>query len=54
MVQQVMFWKNMSMLGAALVLVHFGAGPLSVDAAVYKARSEELRDPSIYPGDNVN
>jgi putative oxidoreductase len=31
-IQQVMFMKNLSMLGGALLLTHFGAGPLSFDA----------------------
>jgi len=31
-VQQAMFAKNLSMLGAALLLTQFGAGPVSVDA----------------------
>jgi len=26
-----MFMKNISMLGAALLIAHFGAGPLSLD-----------------------
>lgn len=30
--QQAMFAKNLSLLGAALLIVHFGAGPLSLDA----------------------
>jgi putative oxidoreductase len=30
--QFAMFMKNVSMLGAALLLAHFGAGPLSLDA----------------------
>ena len=30
--QQVMFLKNLSMLGAALVFAYFGAGPVSLDA----------------------
>jgi putative oxidoreductase len=30
-VNQIMFMKNVSMLGAALLITHFGAGPLSVD-----------------------
>ena len=30
--QLAMFWKNVSMLGAALLLTHFAAGPLSLDA----------------------
>src|SRR5207249_9073606 len=30
--QIAMFMKNVSMLGAALLIAHFGAGPLSLDA----------------------
>jgi putative oxidoreductase len=30
--QQVMFFKNISMIGAALFIAHTGAGPLSMDA----------------------
>lgn len=30
--QQVMFMKNLSMLGGALLITYFGAGPLSLDA----------------------
>jgi putative oxidoreductase len=30
-VNQIMFMKNLSMLGAALLITHFGPGPLSVD-----------------------
>ena len=30
--QQAMFMKNLSMLGGALLLTYFGAGPISVDA----------------------
>jgi len=30
--QMAMFMKNVSMLGAALLITHFGAGPLSLDA----------------------
>ena len=29
--QQVMFMKNLSVIGAALLIAHFGSGPLSVD-----------------------
>ncbi len=29
--QQVMFMKNLSMLGGALLIAHFGSGPLSLD-----------------------
>jgi putative oxidoreductase len=31
-VQMAMFMKNMSMLGAALLISQFGAGPFSLDA----------------------
>jgi putative oxidoreductase len=31
-VQQAMFMKNVALLGAALLVSHFGAGPLSLDA----------------------
>jgi putative oxidoreductase len=31
-IQMAMFFKNVSMLGAALLLSQFGAGPLSLDA----------------------
>lgn len=31
MMQQINFLKNVSMLGAALMIVYFGAGPVSVD-----------------------
>jgi putative oxidoreductase len=31
MIQRVMFMKNVSMLGAALMLTHLGAGPFSLD-----------------------
>jgi len=30
-VQQIMFMKNISLLGAALMITHFGSGPLSMD-----------------------
>lgn len=31
-IQQIMFMKNLSMLGAALLIAHFGSGPLSLDS----------------------
>ena len=31
MVQRIMFMKNVSLLGAALLIAHFGAGPISID-----------------------
>jgi putative oxidoreductase len=32
MMQQIMLMKNLGLLGGALLLTHFGAGPLSLDA----------------------
>ena len=31
MTQRIMFMKNLSILGAALLISHFGSGPLSID-----------------------
>jgi putative oxidoreductase len=41
-VQMIMFMKNVSMLGAALMITHFGAGPLSFDAR-HTAQQERAR-----------
>ena len=41
--QQIMFMKNVSMLGAALLVADFGAGPVSVDEAL------ERRSPAAAP-----
>jgi putative oxidoreductase len=30
-IQYIMFMKNLSMLGTALLIIHFGSGPLSLD-----------------------
>ena len=38
-IQQAMFMKNVSMLGAALLITHFGAGPLSLDHLRSRRRS---------------
>lgn len=38
--QQVLFLKNLSMLGGALIIAFFGAGPLSVDRKLLKPRSQ--------------
>jgi len=35
--QQAMFMKNVALLGAALLVSHFGAGPLSLDARAPRA-----------------
>jgi putative oxidoreductase len=37
--QQAMFMKNLSMLGGALLIAYFGAGPLSLDARVSRERA---------------
>ena len=37
MMHQVMFMKNLSMLGGALLISYFGTGPLSLDARLIKA-----------------
>lgn len=36
-VQQAMFSKNLSMLGAALLITQFGAGPMSIDTRTHVA-----------------
>lgn len=41
MMQRIMFEKNLSMLGGAMLIVYFGAGPLSLDERV-SARSTSL------------
>jgi len=33
-IEQIMFMKNLSMLGAALLVAYFGSGPLSVDSRI--------------------
>ena len=44
-IQQAMFFKNLSMLGGALLIARFGAGPLSLDArrSLKDSSSEESR-----------
>src|SRR6266850_4092970 len=42
LMQQAMFMKNIAMLGGALLISYFGAGPLSLDALV-AARSRQDR-----------
>lgn len=36
--QMVMFMKNVSMMGAAMLITYFGAGPLSVDEKMARHR----------------
>jgi putative oxidoreductase len=37
--EQAMFMKNMTMLGGALLIAYFGAGPVSLDALEHRALS---------------
>ena len=37
-VQQIMFMKNVSMLGGALLIAYFGAGPVSLDGRAARQR----------------
>jgi putative oxidoreductase len=39
-IQQIMFMKNLSMMGGALLIAHFGAGPMSIDA--WRRRRDRL------------
>jgi putative oxidoreductase len=53
MMQQAMFMKNLSMLGGALLISYFGAGPLSLDArlrarSVQHALSGKAKRPSAF------
>ncbi len=41
--QKVMFLKNLSMLGGALLIAHFGAGPLSLDDRIERLRNHGER-----------
>ena len=41
---QVMFLKNISMLGSALLILNFGSGPLSLDACQSVRLAREARD----------
>lgn len=38
-VQQAMFMKNLSMLGASLLIIYFGSGPLSIDSSKFQANT---------------
>lgn len=38
--QMIMFMKNVSILGGALLLAHFGAGPISLDARRRRGETE--------------
>ena len=48
--QMAMFMKNMSMLGGALIITYFGAGPLSIDNRIRIKNDEEPKSDEIkYP-----
>ena len=32
------FWKNVSLLGAALMITHFGSGPMSLDKQPHRSK----------------
>ena len=40
--QMAMFMKNVSMLGCAMIISYFGAGPLSLDARIGRPKGEEF------------
>ncbi len=39
--QQVMFMKNVTMLGGALLILYYGAGPISMDARAWRERRRQ-------------
>jgi|SRR5437867_4010430 len=43
-VQEAMFYKNVAMLGGALLIAYFGAGPLSMDARKPEPAFHEVRE----------
>ena len=47
--QEVMFFKNLSMLGGAFLIAYFGAGPLSLDER-YRIKTDRSDEP--VPGKN--
>lgn len=42
-IERAMFMKNLTMLGGALLISYFGAGPLSLDALLEPARHRDTR-----------
>ena len=44
MVQQAMYMKNLGLLGGALLIAYFGAGPVSVDERAQRPVEETARD----------
>jgi uncharacterized membrane protein YphA (DoxX/SURF4 family) len=48
------FMKNVTMLGGALVISYFGAGPLSLDALLFTKEPRHItRDQATAPGLNA-
>ena len=45
-IQMILFMKNVSMLGAALLISHFGAGPFSLDAVARAERAPLAQPPA--------
>jgi putative oxidoreductase len=45
-----LFMKNISILGGAMILTYFGAGPLSLDSLLYRHKNHktEVRKPRVY------
>lgn len=42
--QQAMFFKNLAIMGGALLIAHFGPGPMSLDARRVRAGSPSLQE----------
>jgi putative oxidoreductase len=53
MMQRINFMKNLSMLGAALIVAYFGSGPFSLDSALGSRRALKTRGPARYPREPV-
>lgn len=43
LIQQIMFMKNLTIIGAALLIAYFGSGPLSLDSKL-KNKSAKIRE----------
>ena len=49
-VEKGMFLRNVTMLGGALLISYFGAGPLSVDALLTPGKESRAETPQSPPG----
>ena len=47
LIQQIMFMKNLTIIGAALLIASFGSGPLSLDSKL-KNKSAKIREVTAY------